>query len=75
MERHIIGAADGVRPSCLGAPAGVHDDILRGRDASIEWEDVYAGQDGARSALAVGGDGAGVGVVEEMEIRVGMGKW
>lgn len=70
-----MSAADGMRPSCLGAPARVHDDILSGRDASVDWEDVYAGQDGARNALARGGDGAVAGVNEEMEVKVGMGKW
>lgn len=53
----------------------MHDDILRNRDTSVEWEDVYAGQDGLRQTVNVGGDGQGVGWTEEMEVKVGMGKW
>ncbi|KAI1369381.1 proteasome maturation factor UMP1-domain-containing protein [Xylaria arbuscula] len=40
------------RPACLGGSAGstglggasVHEDILTGRDASCDWEDVYTGE-------------------------------
>jgi len=60
----------------LGPQGSVHDDILSGRDAEITWEDVYQGQDGLIGGVSVsGGDGQGVGVLEEMERRVGMGKW
>jgi len=62
-----------VRPSVLGPAASLHDDILSGRDAEITWEDVYAGQDGL--VAGAGGDGQGLGVHEEMERRLGMGKW
>ncbi|KKY35419.1 putative proteasome maturation factor [Diaporthe ampelina] len=52
------------RPMALGGggSAGVHEDILRGRDASISWEDVYTGEE-QRSA---------VGVHEEMERKLKM---
>ncbi|KAL1869939.1 hypothetical protein Daus18300_005400 [Diaporthe australafricana] len=52
------------RPMALGggSSASVHEDILRGRDASISWEDVYTGED-QRSA---------VGVHEEMERKLKM---
>lgn len=35
------------RPMALGgsAAAGVHEDILRGREATVEWEDVYTGEE------------------------------
>lgn len=34
------------RPLCLGGfgGAGVHADILAGRDAEIGWEDVFSGE-------------------------------
>ncbi|KAI9675154.1 MAG: hypothetical protein M1829_003514 [Trizodia sp. TS-e1964] len=31
------------RPSVLGGSSSVHADILRGKDTSIEWEDVFKG--------------------------------
>ncbi|EXJ55626.1 hypothetical protein A1O7_08555 [Cladophialophora yegresii CBS 114405] len=73
MELKLVRDADGFRPSALGAPGRVHEDILCGRDTEISWEDVYNGQDGLR--LSSGGDGQGVGWMEEMERKVGMGKW
>ncbi|OTA98562.1 hypothetical protein M426DRAFT_325896 [Hypoxylon sp. CI-4A] len=51
------------RPMALGGGAGVrgvHEDILRGREAMIGWEDVYTGEE-QRSA---------VGVHEEMEKKL-----
>ncbi|MCJ1366160.1 hypothetical protein MMC16_005286 [Acarospora aff. strigata] len=33
------------RPSVLGGSAGVHGEILMGRDTEIAWEDVYRGDD------------------------------
>ncbi|KAF2018616.1 UMP1-domain-containing protein [Aaosphaeria arxii CBS 175.79] len=33
------------RPAALGGAAGVHRDILEGRDAEIGWEDVFTGQE------------------------------
>ncbi|EXJ75280.1 uncharacterized protein A1O5_01976 [Cladophialophora psammophila CBS 110553] len=74
MELKLVREADSFRPSVLGRPAGVHEEILTGRDTEISWEDVYAGQDGVRLA-GQGGDGHGVGWMEEMERKVGMGKW
>ncbi len=73
MELKLVRDADSFRPSTLGRAGGVHEDILTGRDNEISWEDVYQGQDGLR--LGVGGDGQGVGWTEEMERKVGMGKW
>jgi proteasome maturation protein len=55
------------RPLVLGASAmraGVHEDILMNRDASVGWEDVFTGEEG-RSVR---------GVHEEMEGRVRMGQ-
>ena len=71
----MVSEADGFRPSVLGGGAGVHADILRNRDASCDWEDVYAGQDGLKTTLDRSGDGQGVAWTEEMERKVGMGKW
>lgn len=67
--------ADGFRPSVLGPPSRVHDDILCGRDTEVQWEDIYAGQDGLRGVVDAGGDGQGTGWNDEMERHVGMGKW
>lgn len=68
----MVREADGFRPSVLGRPSGVHEEILTGRDSTVEWEDVYAGQDGVK--LAEGGEGRhGVtGWHEEMERMVKM---
>ncbi|KAI9752489.1 MAG: vacuolar sorting protein VPS33/slp1 [Chaenotheca gracillima] len=42
MEARIV--ADGEwRPACLGGGAGVHADILAGRDWGCDWEDVFVG--------------------------------
>lgn len=75
MELHMVRTSDSFRPSVLGVPARVHEDILAGRDTSLSWEDIYAGQDGLNLGLNSGGDGQGVGWTEEMERKVGMGKW
>lgn len=75
MEQHLVAQSDNFRPSALGPPSRVHDDILKGRDCSLDWEDVYAGQDGLRGIVNAGGDGQGVGWTEEMETKIGMGKW
>ncbi|KAF2968137.1 hypothetical protein GQX73_g5461 [Xylaria multiplex] len=56
------------RPACLGGSAGntgignssVHEDVLMGREASCDWEDVFTGEE-QRSAL---------GVQEEMERKL-----
>ncbi len=61
MELKIV--RDGVwRPMALGGAAGgggasVHEDILRGKDDSLTWEDVFTGEERA----------AAVGFHEEME--------
>ena len=70
----MVRDADSFRPSVLGVASGIHEDILMGRDSSVAWEDVYAGQDGIKMASGDGGQGV-VGWTEEMEKRVGMGKW
>ena len=75
MELKLVRDADSFRPSVLGAPGRIHEDILAGRDGEMSWEDVYAGQDGLRLSTAGGGDGQGVAWSEEMEKKVGMGKW
>lgn len=72
MELKLVRDADSFRPSVLGRASGVHEEILMGRDTQVSWEDVYAGQDGVK--VGDGGQGA-VGWHEEMEGRVGMGKW
>ena len=50
--------------------AGVHEDILCGRDTEVSWEDVYGSE-----GKVVGGEERDGGVHGEMERRVGMGKW
>jgi proteasome maturation protein len=54
------------RPLALGGgKPGVHEEILTGRDTTISWEDVFTG-----------GELRGVqGFHEELESKVGMGKW
>lgn len=55
-----------------GASSSVHEDVLNGRDAEVSWEDVYT----EAGRVAGGGVGGwGEGVHEEMEAKVGMGKW
>ena len=52
------------RPAVLGgggAP-GLHEDILLGRDATVEWEDVFTGQESAGL----------VGMHDEMERKLKM---
>lgn len=50
------------RPMALGGGVAnsVHEDILKGRDASVDWEDIFTGEE-QRSA---------VGVHEEMERKL-----
>lgn len=43
------------RPLALGGGAGiksVHEDILRGREATLDWEDVFTGEE-QRSAVTM----------------------
>ncbi|KAK4459253.1 putative proteasome maturation factor UMP1 [Cladorrhinum samala] len=54
-------------PMCLagnGASGSVHEEILRGRDGIIEWEDVYTGSDEEKLK---------VGIHDEIERKVKMG--
>ncbi|KAL9944423.1 hypothetical protein ACHAQF_008425 [Verticillium nonalfalfae] len=54
------------RPVALGGgQVGHHEQILRGKDASISWEDVYPGDEGMGSA-------GGVGMHDEMERKLKM---
>ncbi|KAL0639714.1 hypothetical protein Q9L58_001281 [Maublancomyces gigas] len=43
MEMKISGSD--WRPIQLGGPSNFHLDILNGKDATIEWEDIYKGND------------------------------
>lgn len=46
MELAIVGNGEW-RPAALGdASAGVHRQVLEGRDCEIDWEDVYQGEVG-----------------------------
>ena len=63
MELRLTRGADGLRPSALGGGRpGVHEDILLGRDASVDWEDVFTGEDNAGA----------VGFHDEMERKLKM---
>ncbi|KIX04275.1 uncharacterized protein Z518_05142 [Rhinocladiella mackenziei CBS 650.93] len=75
MELKMVREADSFRPSVLGAPSRVHEEILTGRDTEITWEDVYQGQDGLRGAMDRGIGEIGAGWLDEIEKKVGMGKW
>ena len=61
MELQIVRGGE-FRAACLGGSAGVHGDVLEGRDWCVEWEDVFVGDDLVEK----------VGVLEEMEGRVRM---
>ncbi len=71
----MVRDADSFRPAVLGAPSSVHEEILTGRDSEISWVDVYNGQDGVKLGGGVEGGQGVVGWHEEMERKVGMGKW
>lgn len=75
MELKMVRDADAFRPTVLGAPSRLHEDILTGRDDEVSWEDIYDGQDGVKLGLDAGGDGSAVGWTEEIERKVGMWKW
>ncbi|KAF2166087.1 hypothetical protein M409DRAFT_66965 [Zasmidium cellare ATCC 36951] len=63
MEASIVRQGEW-RPSVLGSgSAGVHGDILAGREAELDWEDVFSGEGEARE---------GVDFHVEMEGRFGM---
>ncbi|KAK6075070.1 proteasome maturation factor UMP1 [Seiridium cupressi] len=63
MEAKIVSEGSW-RPAALGGAGknSVHEDILGNRDTSVDWEDVYTGED-QRSA---------VGIHEEMERKLKM---
>ncbi|KAM3086253.1 hypothetical protein ACMFMG_000390 [Clarireedia jacksonii] len=64
MELKIVKEGEW-RPLVLGGGRpGVHEEILRGTDTGIEWEDVFTGEE-MRGVM---------GVQEEMERKVGMGR-
>ena len=44
MELAICRAGEW-RPRCLGFGAGVHEDVLAGRDCEVGWEDVFTGDE------------------------------
>lgn len=52
MEMQIVRAGEW-RPAALGGggTAGIHTDILDGRDAEMDWEDVYPGGEELRDAV------------------------
>ena len=55
------------RPAVLGGGArGVHEDILMGMEASIEWEDVFLG------GVELRGERGVLGLHEEIEKKVRM---
>lgn len=57
------------RPAVLGSQGcSIHEDILvvGGRETEVAWEDVFVGGEVGREPL---------GFHEEMEGRVGMGRW
>lgn len=61
MELAIVREGE-YRAGVLGGSAGVHGDILEGRDERIEWEDIYGGDETVE----------GAGMHAEMEARVRM---
>ncbi|KAF7196603.1 Proteasome maturation factor UMP1, partial [Pseudocercospora fuligena] len=64
MELQIVRAGEW-RPAVFGATAGLHADILSGRDCEIGWEDVFTGEEMRES----------VDFHVEMEGRFRMGEW
>lgn len=56
MEAGIVAAGEW-RPLVLGngGSAGVHADVLAGRDTEVSWEDVYTGTCDAVSLVLFGG--------------------
>lgn len=62
MELAVVRAGE-FRPAVLGGSAGVHGDVLEGRDTTIEWEDVYGAEQEVREVP---------GFHAEMEARLKM---
>lgn len=69
----MVRETDYLRPTVLGKPSGVHEEILMGRDTEINWEDVYTGEE--VRILKEGEDRGGNSVLADVERGVGMGKW
>ncbi|KAK4984793.1 hypothetical protein LTR50_006363 [Elasticomyces elasticus] len=69
MELGIVRAGEW-RPRALGGMmgAGVHADVLSGRDTEIGWEDVFTGESPLFSSVT--GNAAGGGIARNMGIRV-----
>ncbi|KAH6662941.1 proteasome maturation factor UMP1 [Plectosphaerella plurivora] len=66
MELKITRAGDW-RPAVLSnGSMGLHEEILRNKDTSIAWEDVYTGEEG------LGGNAGLLGVHDEMERKLKM---
>jgi proteasome maturation protein len=63
MELSIVGSGEW-RPMGMGGGAGLHADILAGRDWELDWEDVFTGDEVF---------GREVDFHTEMEGRFGMG--
>ena len=70
MELKIVRQSEWA-PAILGAGSKVGEDILKGRDCEIGWEDVYKG-DG--DGMGERGEGVG-GLQAELDGFVGLGKW
>lgn len=53
MELLTVANGDAARPSALLGPgaSGVHEDVLRGTDCEISWEDVYGGRSLSKISL------------------------
>ena len=57
MEVQIVREGEW-RPAVLGFRGeGVHEQILKGRDASVDWEDVFVGEFSLKSMETEKGDG------------------
>lgn len=65
MELKIVREGEW-RPGCLGGSAGVHGDVLEGRDERVEWEDVFR----TREEI-----GEAVDFHAEVEGKVRMDRW
>lgn len=69
----MVRTADGFRPSVLGHASGVHEDILMGRETSVEWEDVFCNRDGVKIS---GSESLGAGSWgSEIEGFCRVGRW
>jgi len=73
MELKMVRDADSFRPSVLGQPGKVHEEILTGRDSEMSWEDVYNGQDGLKLGSMPVGMGRGWGGWRRWRGRLALG--